>query len=305
GMRCSAPKSSTRRSARSYAPRATSGSNGGSAWISWYCSAESRLTEIAQSRFTERALPRVRSSHGARRAHGARRTHRRRGARTQNSRTPKCIAPGARARSTARPARQPTMFAAGGTRGASRRDSTAAGHLRDLGREVLALRLLDALTALEPNEAAQRDVAAHARGELLAELLDGLAGLEHALLLEQADLPLPLGELAFDDLGARGLRLAFFGELRGEDLALLGPRLGGDLARREIERRHGRDLHRGVVEELGEVRRSGDRVARRARREHDADLAAHVDVRVHLARAVDRDALPAAHGDVLAEPADE
>src|SRR5438874_1737469 len=60
-----------------------------------------------------------------------------------------------------------------------------AGLLRDLGREVFLL-LLQALAELEADEAADLDVLADLRDQLLLELLDRLLGIFHPRLIEQA-----------------------------------------------------------------------------------------------------------------------
>src|SRR5262245_49492264 len=74
---------------------------------------------------------------------------------------------------------------------------SAAGHLRDLGREVVLL-LLDALAALVPHEARDGHLAARRLARGLAQLLDRVARRHHALLLDQRDLREPLVELALD-----------------------------------------------------------------------------------------------------------
>src|SRR5439155_6389788 len=96
---------------------------------------------------------------------------------------------------------------------------SAAGHLRDLGREVVRL-LLDALAALEAHEALELDVAARFLRGLRAHLVDGGAWHDDRFLLEQADLGVPLVELALDDLGPRllGLGLRLFAQLGRVDL---------------------------------------------------------------------------------------
>ena len=69
--------------------------------------------------------------------------------------------------------------------------SSGARHLRDLGREDVALRLLDALATLEADEPHERQLGAGGLAGLVEELLDGLAGDDDALLLEQESVVVP------------------------------------------------------------------------------------------------------------------
>src|SRR5262245_1215054 len=84
----------------------------------------------------------------------------------------------------------------------------------------------------EPGEAGDRDVLAHPRGDVGAQVLDRLAlvpVLVDVLLLQQGDLALPLRDLAADDLLDDVVGLAVLAGLRLEHVALRLPFLVGDL----------------------------------------------------------------------------
>src|SRR3954471_10801887 len=113
----------------------------------------------------------------------------------------------------------------------------------DLGCEI-ALLLLETLAELEANEAADLDVLADLRDQLLLDLLDRLVGVLHERLVEETDLLHPLRELTLDHLlGDRG-RLAALDGLRDEHALLVRADLLGDFFLADELRSGPRDLHR-------------------------------------------------------------
>src|ERR1700760_2169906 len=142
----------------------------------------------------------------------------------------------------------------------------------------------------EAGEAADDDVLAGRRGELVAQLLHGLAvelGVVH-LLLEQDDRLIPRVELAGDDFLAHVLGLV--GGFLLVDLRLGVARVGGDVVAADVldARRRG-DLHRDVACELDEVVVVRDEVGVAVDLDQHADARAGVDVGLH--GALGRDAL--------------
>src|SRR5262245_33696549 len=77
---------------------------------------------------------------------------------------------------------------------------SAAGHLGDLGREVVGL-LLDPLAPLVADEMLDFYIAPHLFCGAGANLIDARSRHDHRLLLEEANLGVPLVEFALDDLG--------------------------------------------------------------------------------------------------------
>src|SRR5438045_335756 len=86
-------------------------------------------------------------------------------------------------------------------------EALAAGHFRDFSGEIALHALVDALAALEANEARDHHRSARRLRRRLTQLLDRLTGHDHGLLLEERDLRVPLVQLPLDDLGPRRLRL--------------------------------------------------------------------------------------------------
>src|ERR1700722_148417 len=131
----------------------------------------------------------------------------------------------------------------------------------------------------EAHEAADDDVLAGLRGELVAQLLDGLA-LELRvvqLLLEQHDRPVPGVELALDDFRAQVFGLV--GGLLLVDARLGVAGVGGNLLAADVAHgRRRRDLHRDVARETDEVLVGGDEVGVAVDLDQHPDLGAGVHV---------------------------
>src|SRR3954468_12237745 len=135
----------------------------------------------------------------------------------------------------------------------------------------------------EAREAPDDHVLAGARGELRAQLLDGLVLVLLAVdvdLLEEDDLLEPLADLAARCALARVL--GHVGHLTGGDAQLLGADVLGDvLLGHPARRRAGRDVQRDVTGERGEVVVLGDEVGVAVDLDQHADLAVGVDVGLH------------------------
>src|ERR1044071_4105671 len=144
------------------------------------------------------------------------------------------------------------MSSATGRSPRSRWSSGQAGLLRDLGGEVVLL-FLEALAELEAHEAADLDVLADLRDQLLLDLIDRLVGVLHPRLIEQADLLHPLRDLAVDHLLDDGLGLAALLRLRDEDGALAVDHVLRDLVLADELRVHRGDLERDLARERLEV----------------------------------------------------
>src|SRR5919109_1985059 len=140
--------------------------------------------------------------------------------------------------------------------------------------------LLAHLEAREPGDA---HVLAGLRGQLGAQVLDRPALVAvgaHVLLLQQGDLPLPIGELPVDDLADHVVRLVLFAGLGLEYAPLRLTDLARDFIGRDVEGRRWRPgyVKSDLARELLELRRPGDEIGLAADLDQDADLAGGVDV---------------------------
>src|SRR6185437_12556079 len=131
----------------------------------------------------------------------------------------------------------------------------------------------------EAREAPDDDVLAGLGGELIAQLLHGLAvvsGVVH-LLLEQHDRLIPRVQLARDDFLAHVLGLV--GGLLLVDARLGVARLGGNVVAADVfDGRRGGDLHGDRAREADEVVIVGDEVGVAVDLDQHADARAGVDV---------------------------
>src|SRR5688572_8308095 len=144
----------------------------------------------------------------------------------------------------------------------------------------------------EAGEPADADVLAGLRGDLVLQLLDGLAlvlVLVDVLLVEQHDLLVPLAQLALDDPRADVLGLV--GGLLLEDLALLLAQRRVDVLLVDHEGVGGGDVERDVPRERDEVVVARDEVGLAVDLDEHTDLGVRVDV--GLDRALGRGALAA------------
>src|SRR5689334_24957046 len=98
--------------------------------------------------------------------------------------------------------------------------SPRAGSRRTAGRELLGVRLLDALAHGKPHEAGDLDRPADLSLGFLERLRDRLLVVVYVGLLEQADLLVEGLEPRFDDLGNDVFGLALLAELVGEHVLL-------------------------------------------------------------------------------------
>src|SRR3954447_16882884 len=154
--------------------------------------------------------------------------------------------------------------------------------IRDSPESLISTRLKEgaSVTDREPGEPPDDHVLAGLRGQVRADLLDGLAVVVIALdvgLLEQDDLLVPLAQLALGRLLARLLGNVL--ELL-DDHALLGLLvLLGDLVDRDVlRRRRARDVQRHVLGERDEVLVGGHEVGVAVDLDEHAELAVGVDV---------------------------
>src|SRR6476646_2967456 len=170
-------------------------------------------------------------------------------------------------RRTADPRGAPLRTASGGSGGSGR-----SRHRRSPnGRRS---QILPEGIAREPPDA---DVLADRRDLLGDQVADG-ALLVAERLVEQADLRVPLLQLALDDLLADVLRLLLDG-IVAEQLGLLRLEIGGgDRVDVDVERAEARHLDRQVADELLELVGPGDEIRLAVDLDQDADPATRVDV---------------------------
>jgi hypothetical protein len=136
-----------------------------------------------------------------------------------------------------------------GRPGVTRIRALDAGLRRDLGGEIRRL-LFDALAERVAHERRHRDGCANLALGLLQRLRDGLRGVDHEGLVQEADL-LEVGlQAGFHDLLDDVRRLARV--LIGEHGLLARDRLGGNAGRIDRDRVRGRDVHRDLLAEKHE-----------------------------------------------------
>src|SRR5689334_8501588 len=133
----------------------------------------------------------------------------------------------------------------------------------------------------EVGEAADLDVLARFRRQLLAQLLDRLPlvllGVDVSLV-EQRHFARPLVELALDDLLDHVVGLAFFARLLFEDLFFRLAFLGGNFLGRDVLRRGRRRVQGDLVGEDLELLVAGDEIGLALDFDHRPDLVVGVDI---------------------------
>src|SRR4051812_16247842 len=175
----------------------------------------------------------------------------------------------------------------GGCRGALRR--TASAGRADTEYRALPLPSLrrfrsHLLPERVAGETANPDVLAD-RGDLLGDQVADRALLVTERLVEQADLRVPLLELALDDLRPDVLGL-LLDRLVGEQLGLLrGKLLGRDVLGVDVDGSESRDLDREVAHQLLELVRARHEVRLAVDLDEHADAPAGMDVARHEALA--------------------
>src|SRR5688572_14534113 len=141
------------------------------------------------------------------------------------------------------------------------------------------------LSDLEAGEAADEDVLAESLDGLVDDIRHLPVGVLDVSLIEEANLLIPLLELPGGDLLDDLRRLARFLRLLTVNPHLPFDHLGIEALSVDRQRSRRRDLHRQRAGELPESVRLGDEIGLAVHLDQHADLAAQVDVRLHLSLA--------------------